>query len=58
MDRSEQIMDRSEQIMDRSEQIMDRSEQIMDRSRRAGVGQWQEYGHVACNKGQYCPHSR
>ena len=26
----------------------------MDRSRRAGIGQWHEYAHVACNNGRYC----
>ena len=25
----------------------------MDRSRRAGIGQWHEYDHVACNKDKY-----
>ena len=26
----------------------------MDGSRRAGIGQWHEYDHVACNKKYYC----
>ena len=28
--------------------------EFMDRSRRAGIGQWHEYGHVSCNKYRDC----